>query len=122
MGKGSRMASLGYPFLGGSFIGGSTVLALHLIEDCYFVGLPQHEKNKLENIHFLTCSNMVNALELVEPIVDSLQKLAHGIEMFDAWLKRPTLVIAPVMLIIADNPMGSELCNHQLEDSVECAL
>ena len=33
--------------------------------------------------------------------------------MYDALLQQQVLVVAPVMLIIADNPMSSELCNHQ---------
>ncbi len=33
--------------------------------------------------------------------------------MYDALLKQQVLVVAPVILIIADNPMSSELCNHQ---------
>ena len=76
------------------------------------IGLPQDEKNKLENIHFLCCSNKVNTLELAEPLVDSVLRLEEGIVMYDAFLEENVLVIAPVMLIIADNPMSSELCSH----------
>lgn len=55
----------------------------------------------------------MNALELAKPIVDNLKKLEQGVKMFDACWNRHVLVMAPVILIIADNPMGSELCNHQ---------
>lgn len=44
-------------------------------------GLPQKERTKLENIHFLCCSNRVDALELVEPLVDDLLELEEGIPM-----------------------------------------
>ncbi|SMN01867.1 hypothetical protein SPONN_136 [uncultured Candidatus Thioglobus sp.] len=33
--------------------------------------------------------------------------------MYDAREKQQILVVAPVMLIMADNPMSSDLCNHQ---------
>lgn len=75
--------------------------------------MSQKQKNKLENIHFLCCSNKVSTLELVEPVVDSLLRLEDGIVMYDALLKQEVLVVAPVMFVIADNPMSSELCNHQ---------
>ena len=68
---------------------------------------------KLANIHFLCCSNKVGTLELAEPLVADLLKLEEGIPMFDASVNETVLVIAPVMLLIADNPMSSELCNHQ---------
>lgn len=45
--------------------------------------------------------------------MDSLLKLEEGIVLYDALLKEKVLVVAPVMFIIADNPMASELCNHQ---------
>ena len=55
----------------------------------------------------------MKALELAKPVADSLAKLEQGVPMYDAYLKQQVLVIAPVLLIIADNPMASELCNHQ---------
>jgi hypothetical protein len=76
-------------------------------------GLPQSEKNRLENIHFLCCSNKVDALGLAEPLVDNLLLLESGVEMYDAVEKQGVLVMAPVMLVMADNPMSSDLCHHQ---------
>lgn len=63
--------------------------------------------------HFLGCFNKVGALILAEPLVDNLLQLEKGIEMYDAYLKQNVLVVAPVMFIMADNPMSSELSNHQ---------
>lgn len=54
----------------------------------------------------------MNALDLAEPLVDNLLKLEEGITMYDAHLGAYVLVMAPVVLIIADNPMSSDLCNH----------
>lgn len=48
-----------------------------------------------------------------EPIVKNLLKLEKGVPMYDAHSQERVLVIAPLLLIIADNPMASELCNHQ---------
>ena len=76
-------------------------------------GLPQKEKNKLENIHFVCCSNKTNTLELARPIVEDLIELEDGVRMHDEVLKQEVLVRAPVIFILGDNPMCSELCNHQ---------
>ena len=45
--------------------------------------------------------------------MDDLLELEKGIVVYDAWLDKKVMIKAPVMLIIADNPMASELCNHQ---------
>lgn len=103
--------------------GSSTVMQLHgFVLYCYnyytctciiYAGLPQKEKNKLENIHYLCCSNRLNALELAEPLVDNLLELEQGVVLYDALLGKEVLIRVPVMLVIADNPMASEICNHQ---------
>jgi len=67
----------------------------------------------LNNIHFLGCSNKVSALDIAKPLVDNFLKLEKGIEMYDAHLNQDVMVVAPIMFIMADNPMSSELCNHQ---------
>ena len=56
---------------------------------------------------------MLDALTLAEPIVENLLQLEKGVEMYDAVLQQNVLVIAPVMLLMADNPMASDLCSHQ---------
>ena len=45
--------------------------------------------------------------------MENLRKLERGVYMFDVLSGRNVLVIAPVMFIMADNPMSSELCSHQ---------
>ena len=77
------------------------------------LGLPQRERAKHCNVHFISCSNKADTLILAEPVVDSLSKLENGVCMYDAFLQQRVLVFAPVLLIIADNPMASELCSHQ---------
>ena len=36
----------------------------------------------------------------------------EGIEVYDAFRQKNVLVVAPLMCIIADNPMASQLLNH----------
>ena len=68
--------------------------------DCYcmsFAGLPIEHARKVENIHFVACSNRVFAVEMAQPIVDDLLKLEAGVEMYDTLLETNTLVIAKIM-------------------------
>ena len=52
-----------------------------------------------------------NAMYLIW--VEDLQKLeANGIVAYDAFLKEPVLLIAPVICMIGDNPRQSEIMNH----------
>lgn len=84
--------------------------------DCWTLllsGLPKHENAKLQNIHFLACSNRVPVLDMVPPIVEDLQDLEKGILIYDAYLGQEVYVLAPVLCIQSDNPRSSELLNHQ---------
>ena len=59
----------------------------------------------MRNIHLLTCSNRVDILEMVEPIISDLRMLeTTGLITIDAHLKQDVLVIAPVLLGMHDNP------------------
>ena len=76
-------------------------------------GLPWKENSKFENIHFLTCSNKISALEMSRPIVSDLIKLEkEGIITYDAYSQQNVLVVAPVLGSLADNPRAAELTNH----------
>lgn len=77
---------------------------------CFMLaGLPLHENTQLHNIHFVTCSNQVSALDMAGPIVSSLLQLERGARMYDAHLQQEVLVIAPVLAVLADNPRHSEI-------------
>ena len=52
-------------------------------------------------------------MTLAEPLVKNLLELEKGLNMYDAVSQEEVLVVAPLLLITADNPMASELCNHQ---------
>ena len=45
--------------------------------------------------------------------VDNLLKLESGVRMFDVVSGKSVFVFAPVMFLTGDNPMTSDLCNHQ---------
>lgn len=75
-------------------------------------GLPKHENSKLQNIHLISASNCVKALEMAKPIVEDLLRLEQGVMMFDSAIQSNVLVVAPVLCILADNVRASELTNH----------
>ena len=75
--------------------------------------LPKHENAKLQNIHFMTCSNRVSVLDMAEPIANELRNLEKGIEMYDSFLEETVIVKPPVLCLQCDNPRAAELLNHQ---------
>ena len=75
-------------------------------------GLPKHMNTQLQNIHFICTSNQVSALEMACPIVEGLLKLEKGVFMYDAYFHQEVLVIAPLLALLADNPMASVLVSH----------
>lgn len=87
----------------------------HKFESYYLLlaGLPRKENGKHVNIHFICCSDTVAPLEMAEPIAEELAVLEHeGAEMYDAYNQENVLVVAPLLLVICDNPRASELVNH----------
>jgi hypothetical protein len=48
-----------------------------------------------------------------QPISDELLQIElEGVEVYDSHLQQNVLVVAPLMLLMADNPRASELMNH----------
>lgn len=87
----------------------------HKFESWYLLlaGLPRHLNSKVENIHFLCSSDCMSALDMASPIADELILLeSSGLEVYDALHNEHILVIAQILLFIADNPMASQLLNH----------
>ena len=78
-----------------------------------FPGLPSPAHSKVDNVHFICCSDQLNALELAKPIAYGLLVLkTQGIEVFDAFHNQLVLFVAPLICIVDDNPMASELLYH----------
>ena len=77
-------------------------------------GLPRAENAKLENIHFVSSSNLVSALEMADgPLLKDLNMLAtEGLVTYHAQLQRDVHIVAPIIALISDNPRASELLNH----------
>ena len=77
-------------------------------------GLPRSENAKLENIHFVSASNLISALEMADgPLVNDLNTLAtKGLVTYHAQLQRDVHIVAPIITLICDNPRASELLNH----------
>lgn len=75
-------------------------------------GLPHSENAQMHNIHFVTCSNQASATDMMEHIVTDLQRLEDGITVYDAHLQQKSILIAPVMAFLCDNPRHSEMLNH----------
>ena len=75
-------------------------------------GLPKEMNTNHSNIHLLTTSNRVNALDLIKPIVHELKQLEYGVFIYDSYWKQDIFVIAPLFAVLCDNPRASELCGH----------
>lgn len=84
-------------------------------------GLPRHFNARRENIHFISCSDRVPSLELCKPIAQELTMLeTDGVVAFDAFYQEEVLVVAPVLCIVCDNPMATQLCNHLGSSALMC--
>ena len=76
-------------------------------------GLPRHINSRHENIHFISCSDLVSSLEQSKPLAQQLTLLeTEGVVVFDSLYQEEVLVVAPLLCIVCDNPMASQLCNH----------
>ena len=87
----------------------------HKYESFYLLlaGLPRRDNMQHVNIHFICSSDSVTPLDMAEPIARELATLENeGAEVFDEYSNENVLVVAPLLLIICDNPRASELLNH----------
>ncbi|KAI6037194.1 hypothetical protein BKA83DRAFT_4460283 [Pisolithus microcarpus] len=76
-------------------------------------GLPHVMVHKESSIHFLTMSNIMPPLEMLDGIVDQLKHVQmHGIWAWDVEAREMVLVILAVLAMLSDNPMQSELACH----------
>ena len=84
--------------------------------ECWYLllaGLPRHENAKTQNIHFVSCSDKMDVLDMAEPFAQELHQLeTHGLIVYDAFLEEEVLVVAPLLCVICDNPRASQLLSH----------
>ena len=82
--------------------------------ECWYLslaGLPRHQNARLDNIHFVSCSDSVSALDLSFPIAKELTKLeCEGMVAFDALYQEEVLVVAPLMCIVLLQSKGFTTC------------
>ena len=63
----------------------------------------------------ISCSDLVSSLEQSKPIAQQLTLLeTEGVVVFDSL---EVLVVVPLLCIVCDNPMASQLCNHLVGDT-----
>ncbi|KAL0097661.1 hypothetical protein J3Q64DRAFT_1694071 [Phycomyces blakesleeanus] len=80
----------------------------------YFAVMTLEEQNKWENTLFVcTCNHVLNAVDMLRPLVDNLVTLQKGIQMYSDDLGKHVLVVAPLLLFMGDNPCQSQLAMHK---------
>ena len=80
--------------------------------ECNARWFPRHINSRHENIHFISCSDLVSSLEQSKPLAQQLTLLeTEGVVVFDSLYQEEVLVVAPLLCIVCDNPMASQLCN-----------
>ncbi|KAH9817323.1 hypothetical protein DFH28DRAFT_926849 [Melampsora americana] len=75
-------------------------------------GLPPKLANQEFNCHFLSTSNTSGALELADPLIDELNKLAtDGFVAYDHKAKSDVFVMTTILCHLGDSPMHAEVTN-----------
>ncbi|KAI9095604.1 hypothetical protein DFS34DRAFT_595137 [Phlyctochytrium arcticum] len=78
-----------------------------------FAGLPFKSQQEDYNIHLITVSDQVEGVEMGAELVKQITEQAEkGVQVYHATLQEEVLVVSPVMAILGDNPMHSELGAH----------
>ncbi|KIY48737.1 hypothetical protein FISHEDRAFT_42751, partial [Fistulina hepatica ATCC 64428] len=76
-------------------------------------GLPRLHAQREYNIHFLSTSNTAPPLEMLDGIVDQLERLEReGVWAWDCVHNAPVLIFPTVLALLGDNPMQSEFACH----------
>ena len=80
----------------------------------YLAAMPMEERNHRENTMFICTSDKnLKAVDMVSSLVDDLAKLEDGIEVYSYDHGEYILLVAPLLLLTADNPRHSELAMHK---------
>ncbi|KAJ3835357.1 hypothetical protein F5878DRAFT_628111 [Lentinula raphanica] len=76
-------------------------------------GLSREHVHKQSNIHFLSTSNLAPPLEMLDGVVEQLERgQAEGYWAWDVELREMVLVFPSVLAMLGDNPMQSEFACH----------
>ncbi|XP_069117410.1 uncharacterized protein [Argopecten irradians] len=87
-------------------------LPLHAVQ-MQVAGLTLDGKQSGQNAQFLSCSNTVGIIDQLAPICDTIEdSKRHGVEMFDATMRKPVIASSHISLVVTDYQMMSLVCNH----------
>ncbi|KAE8182436.1 hypothetical protein CF335_g8626, partial [Tilletia laevis] len=75
--------------------------------------LASHELSRECNLHLFAVTDIAKSLELMEEFVKQLKDgLRTPVQVWDSLHRKMVLVRPFPLLVLADNPMASELCSH----------
>ncbi|KAL0080206.1 hypothetical protein F4703DRAFT_1958173 [Phycomyces blakesleeanus] len=79
----------------------------------HFAVMPLEVRNNQENAMFISTSNhMLNAVEMLPPIVNDFVKLEKGIVIYSNDYDEDFLIVASLLLFMGDNPWQLQLAMH----------
>ena len=76
------------------------------------VGLPKKLQQQEYFVHFLSTSPHAASLEQARTIVEMINSTLEGYEAYDTQLDTEVLFRVKVVMVVADNPMGSDIASH----------
>lgn len=80
----------------------------------YLAAMPMEERNRRENAMFICTSDKnLQAVDMLGAIVDDLKQLEQGIEVYSYDHGEYVLLVAPLLMVTADNPRHSQLAMHK---------
>ncbi|KAL0097348.1 hypothetical protein J3Q64DRAFT_1693761 [Phycomyces blakesleeanus] len=80
----------------------------------YLAAMPLEVRSQQENTLFICTSDKnLKAVDMLGPIVNDFVKLEIGIEVFSYDHNEYILLVAPLLLLMADNPRHSQLAMHK---------
>ena len=66
----------------------------------------------------VVCIYTTTAVDMMSAVVKDLCKLENRVEMFDAMFNQNVFVIAPVLVILCDNPRASKILGHMTREPI----
>ncbi|KAI9356421.1 hypothetical protein BD770DRAFT_390206 [Pilaira anomala] len=80
----------------------------------YLAAMPLEKRTRRENAMFLCTSDKnLQAVNMLGPIVEDLKQLEEGIEVYSYDHNDYVLLVAPLLMLMADNPRHSQLAMHK---------
>ena len=86
---------------------------MHETASLSFLGLPFRERQLEDNCHIVSTCSMVPAMEQAETFRECFAQLESGVVGVDGTTGRKIIIIAPVAVLLGDNPRQSAFCSHR---------